>query len=290
MTMVTKRTALALVLTLLVTMTLRLLWQDERELLYTMQHLQQPEYHQYQQQQHQQHQQQGDNNINHEQAIHIMNRDRTVGTPIGVATLSPPSEKSRPGMLHRNEDTETFHPVVTSSTTIASSLEDSPLPPSPPTAAAEAAAKDEVRVLDAAATAALDFVLARQAAYATRGMQHWHMRGLGYLYTQHDRLLVANVPHLWTTATDRMMMMMTDPAGRQEVRIYNVHPNATSSSSSHSQCNLRTIWVRVLGPEIFAGTATAVFPKKMTKEEDAVNERTASSCYWSFAFLFASAQ
>jgi hypothetical protein len=58
--------------------------------------------------------------------------------------------------------------------------------------------------------------------------------------------------------------------GRNTISIENVHPNATLA---RKDCHLLTIWMRVDGPEIFAGVAVAVQPNG-----------TDSSCHWEYAY------
>jgi len=103
---------------------------------------------------------------------------------------------------------------------------------------------------------AIHFVLSRRAAFENVGMRrNWKLRGLGYLYTQHKVILAAILPN--------------HPAvGQNTIFIHNVHPE----SEIRNDCNLFTIWVRVRGPEIMAGSAQAV---------EATNEK---SCYWEFNF------
>jgi hypothetical protein len=103
---------------------------------------------------------------------------------------------------------------------------------------------------------AVNFVLSRRAAFENVGMRrNWRLRGLGYLYTQHKVILTATLPERPTV-------------GQNTVVIHNVHPE----SEMRNDCNLFTIWVRVRGPEIVAGSAQAV---------EATNEK---SCYWKFNF------
>lgn len=102
------------------------------------------------------------------------------------------------------------------------------------------------------------FVLQRQQAYESVGMGSlWKMRGLGYLYTNRDIVLAGVLPPTNSTSV-----------GPLSIRIVNAHPKATMAKDD---CDKLTIWVRVAGPEIFAGSATArPFPS------------IDSSCYWTF--------
>jgi hypothetical protein len=106
---------------------------------------------------------------------------------------------------------------------------------------------------------ALQFVHGRRKLYEEKGLsRRWKMRGIGYLYSHRNMVLkAANVP--------------AEPVqGRNVIVIENVHQNA---ALVRDDCSLLTIWVRVDGPEIFAGMAKAVQP-------DGAN----SSCYWEFSY------
>lgn len=102
--------------------------------------------------------------------------------------------------------------------------------------------------------AALNFVRKRETVYANQGMRrHWTMRGVGWLYTEFGVVLTATVLPLETS--------------RNAVHIYNVG-NATEAF----HCEKLTIWVRVAGPEIFAGSAIVI-------------QDSNSTCHWEFPFL-----
>lgn len=105
--------------------------------------------------------------------------------------------------------------------------------------------------------AAFEFVMSRKKAYEAHGFLHWGMRGMGYLYLEHDMILAAIPPS-------------NPQEGKQHVAIVNVHPSGRALPKN--ECHLWTIWVRVMGPEIFAGSAEAV-----------VGERN-NSCCWTFEF------
>ena len=104
---------------------------------------------------------------------------------------------------------------------------------------------------------ALDFVESRRKAYElANATQTWSMRGLGYLFLKHQIVLEAFLPQ-------------PIDAGQAEVTIRNVY----DPSVIRKDCDKLTIWVRVNGPEIFAGSALAVFP-----------QGNKSSCFWKFPF------
>jgi hypothetical protein len=106
---------------------------------------------------------------------------------------------------------------------------------------------------------ALDFVLSRQKAYNDSGIGvNWKLRGNGYLYTHKKLVLAAQVP----------------PGGKS-VHIYDVLSalNGTSAARTpRDDCEKLTMWVRVYGPEIYAGSAEAV-PATET-----------SDCFWKYDF------
>ena len=70
----------------------------------------------------------------------------------------------------------------------------------------------------------------------------WRLRGMGYVYTRHEVIFAAVVP--------------PEPIqpGRNVIQIFNTLPTPIN-------CSKWTIWVRVAGPEIFAGSAQAVQSK-----------------------------
>jgi hypothetical protein len=111
------------------------------------------------------------------------------------------------------------------------------------------------------AAEAFAFVMERKQAYEEyedgKGAT-WRFRGLGYLYIFHNLILAAIVP-------SQPLM-----AGRtHSIQIHNAHPNVTEPLHD---CEKFTLWVRVRGPEIFAGSARAV------------PSTSAQSCYWLFDF------
>jgi hypothetical protein len=109
-----------------------------------------------------------------------------------------------------------------------------------------------------------------------------------------------NSNHTTTTAggTSTVTAIRTEMAvgSRQEILIYNVGaadtvavggPLSSSMSSSLSkfqECDKLTLWVRVNGPEIFAGSAVAVADADAGTNAGTDNADASSSCHWSFAF------
>jgi hypothetical protein len=121
---------------------------------------------------------------------------------------------------------------------------------------------------------ALKFVNDRELVYKEQGWAHqWKMRGIGYLFSHKNMILKGELPtHL--------------RPGRNVIRILNVleeEENSSSRSSTSStagtnnNCHLLTIWVRVNGPEIFAGSAHAVHYPEEDSDDD-------SRCGWEFEF------
>lgn len=123
---------------------------------------------------------------------------------------------------------------------------------------------------------ALVFVDGRRHAYKEQHFQkEWMLRGIGYLYTHHHIALMAHVPQ----QHDPLVKQAESGDGHSNnnnnsvIRIVNVHPNKTiADDNNRNYCDLLTIWVRVNGPEIFAGRAQAVRYAK------------GSSCHWEFPF------
>lgn len=109
-------------------------------------------------------------------------------------------------------------------------------------------------------------VAERRQAYAAAGLsaERFAMRGVGALAAHFGAVLVATLPGGGGAAVE---------AGPNEVVITNVARERGTLSGT--DCSLLTIWVRVDGPEIFAGKGTAV-----PAEEGA-------PCSWSFQFELA---
>ena len=117
---------------------------------------------------------------------------------------------------------------------------------------------------------ARDFLSSRKKVYQDLGLiKNWHLRGIAYLSEHHDMLLAGQV-------------LLPDPDGvpylstKGQVVIHNVHPTAIGGISGDGpkrDCHLLEVWVRVRGPEVFAGGATPVQP-----DDETMN------CYWVFDF------
>jgi hypothetical protein len=106
----------------------------------------------------------------------------------------------------------------------------------------------------AASYPAAQFVYDRYQAYHAVGdAARWKYRGVGYLYWTHGLILEAAY----------------DPA----TKVIGIRNIAQSSAAATAvvDCHLFTLWVRMAGPEIFAGSPTAV--------NDA---GSSSSCHWQF--------
>ena len=104
---------------------------------------------------------------------------------------------------------------------------------------------------------ALAFVLDRKRAYdAKKRLPQWPLRGVGYLYQHYNMTLAAKL-------TQKPIL------GRNVLAIHNLQ---SSPSSSSFDCQRLTIWVRVNGPEIHAGSAKPI-------------ASNSSKCHWEFDFL-----
>jgi len=102
---------------------------------------------------------------------------------------------------------------------------------------------------------AKNFLHRRRAGYQQSGrLSQWAFRGVGYLYTHHDMVLSALVPE------------SPVKPGRNVVHIFDIN------GPDRLDCHLLTIWVRVNGPEIFAGSAESVLDDNKQK------------CHWEFSF------
>ena len=105
-----------------------------------------------------------------------------------------------------------------------------------------------------AAEQAHNFVAARREEYHKQGLDYrWKLRGVGYLYHFHSLVLLATLP-------DQPILHSTN-----KIAIHNV------SNKTVTECDKFSIWVRVNGPEIFAGEAQAVTLRN-------------GSCFWIFPF------
>ena len=112
-------------------------------------------------------------------------------------------------------------------------------------------------------SSALQFVTDREKAYEKENKSFsWPMRGIGFLYDRHDVVLLGNLVIPQTRSESNV------------VRIYNV--------KSPVACSKIDIWVRVNGPEIFAGHANVI---NTTSDQTAnVNTHGSGKCYWEFKF------
>lgn len=102
------------------------------------------------------------------------------------------------------------------------------------------------------------FVENRKSAYNTLQLDYrWQLRGVGYLYTTLRMVLLAT-------------LAPSNPFVGRKQRI--VIQNVFNQTYTQTECEKLTLWVRVNGPEIFAGAAQAVQPTSGT------------SCYWTFEY------
>lgn len=83
----------------------------------------------------------------------------------------------------------------------------------------------------------------------------WEKRGVGYAFTQHNIVLATVLPNVLQAGVINT------------IRVINVN-NETQNNNEY--CKKWTIWIRVMGPEIFAGSATPV-----------INN---NGCHWEFPF------
>jgi hypothetical protein len=84
---------------------------------------------------------------------------------------------------------------------------------------------------------------------------NWRLRGIGFLYTQKQMLLAAQV----------------HPSGKS-VHVFDVLSTDDEARIPRDDCDKLSLWVRVYGPEVYAGTAQTV-PATET-----------SDCFWKFDF------
>jgi hypothetical protein len=156
--------------------------------------------------------------------------------------------KTHPASVSVKDKNGVMNPLVDNVNNVAAVNDDPPVNGKPP------AVPDSLREL---AVEARKFVMDRKTEYYNKSLEYrWELRGVGYLYETHGVILAAQLPV--TNAT---------PVGsKQAVTIYNVGDNRIV-------CKKLKLWVRVNGPEIFAGAAVAV-----TDTDDA------SSCHWTFDF------
>jgi hypothetical protein len=125
----------------------------------------------------------------------------------------------------------------------------------------------------ATAAAALEHVLARRQAYADAGdLERWPFRGLGYLYTRKGMVLQATLAGAesgsGSDVSHSSSPRLLQP-GRNVVEIHDVNQKLRGD-----ECELLVLWVRVNGPEIFAGSSRAI---QGAETDDA-------PCHWEFPF------
>jgi hypothetical protein len=98
--------------------------------------------------------------------------------------------------------------------------------------------------------------MSRKKEYDEAGMgMNWKLRGVGFLYTAKDTVLAAEVA-----------------ASGNAVHVYHVMPRRNATTAPRDDCDKFSLWVRVYGPEIFAGSPVAVPATETT------------DCYWKFDF------
>lgn len=115
-------------------------------------------------------------------------------------------------------------------------------------------------------SAALQSVAYRREVYqqANKGYS-WPLRGIGYLYEIQGVVLLGE---LAITPT------LTRNTGKNFVRIYNV--------KNSLDCSKISIWVRVNGPEIFAGHAKVIIHAGNSTAHTNIHYN--ENCYWEFEF------
>mmetsp|Transcript_8264 Transcript_8264/g.17640 ORF Transcript_8264/g.17640 Transcript_8264/m.17640 type:complete len:715 (-) Transcript_8264:1376-3520(-) len=123
------------------------------------------------------------------------------------------------------------------------------------------------------AQASLRFLQSRKQVYTQAGiLQNWHLRGIAYLH-EHQRVLLVG-RHVVVVERSN-----NNNNKRHYIRVDNVynlaHNNHDDDHNPPPDCLRLSIWVRVAGPEIFAGKALPV----RTDNDDPGND-----CYWTFDF------
>jgi hypothetical protein len=107
--------------------------------------------------------------------------------------------------------------------------------------------------------------MARRQAYADAGdLERWKFRGLGYLYTEKNMVLQATLGGDTSSSDDPPLLR----PGRNIVEIHDVNQKLCGD-----ECELLVMWVRVSGPEIFAGSSQAI-----------LGETDDAPCHWEFPF------
>ena len=128
------------------------------------------------------------------------------------------------------------------------------------------------------------------------------MRGVGYLYHYWNMILLATVPSPESLRTVGRKVVMIRNMMNEEDHSHNhttplLFPVSTyieRNGIPYMNCSLWTIYVRVNGPEIFAGSADAVVMTPTPDDGDDIPDRTSStttttttidaSCHWEFPF------
>jgi hypothetical protein len=158
--------------------------------------------------------------------------------------------------VHRNTSVETTVSVITSTDEAKhapnESLSETTVNPDTLKSENNQDEHETLSLPEIAKQKAIERFLERKEAYqATQETRRtWPLRGIGYMHTQHEYILTAMLP--------------TPRLGRNVVKIVNALAPATN-------CHVWTIWVRVNGPEIFAGSASSVVGAN-------------STCHWEFPF------
>lgn len=151
---------------------------------------------------------------------------------------------------------------------------------------------------------AIQFVLNRYDIYEQLNLTRtWKMRGIGYLYWYWNMILVASIiPNINEEGHDYNNTTIIHINEPHVIRITNVlseyyynhdgthhHPynkggkRTDDNDDRHNNnfCSLWTFYVRINGPEIFAGTAHAVITASTSNE---INIDPYYNCYWEFPF------
>jgi hypothetical protein len=116
------------------------------------------------------------------------------------------------------------------------------------------------------------FVYERYRAYDAAGDgARWKYRGLGYLYLTHGLVLEA-------TYNTRTKVIVIRNIARSAADA------ATPTTTTNVDCRLFTLWVRMAGPELFAGKANAKNDDDVGDDgsPSAAEASSSSSCHWEF--------
>lgn len=135
---------------------------------------------------------------------------------------------------------------------------------------------------------AIAFVRDRETVYHRANLDYrWKLRGLGYLFHTHKLVLIAQLLSGTTNENGEIIVPKDYSTRASKMRkptivIRNVYPQDSlepASSAAFDQCDKLSIWVRVAGPEIFAGLATAT---KSNGDDNTIKNN--DPCYWTFPF------